>query len=125
MGETMKATLIILAVLMAGIVLAAEAPEREASPMMLEIRAAFAATQVEVADLQARYKAAADPEQAREILREAALVKREGRIEIMRIQLRYARQNGDDARGAELEQIVTRMTTPPAKGVPVPRRDHE
>ena len=121
----MKTIVIILAVLIAGAALAAEEPAREISPMMQEIQANFDAARAEVAALLKRHEAAISSEEKMEILREAAEVKRESRIEMMRIQLRYALQRGDDKLVAELEQIVTRMTAPPAKGVPVPRREQE
>ena len=92
---------------------------------MAEIQAAFEAAQAEVADLKARCDATADPALARELRREAAQVKREVRVEIMRIQLRHARARGDMELAAELQEIVNRMTTPPARGVPQPRRGHE
>ena len=130
MGELMKTLLIILAglvVLGAGSALfAADQPAtppeaRELTPMMMEITASIEAARLEVADLKLRYDAAIDNETAMEIMREVTRVKHESRVEMMRIQLRYARLDGNDELVAELEEIVTRMTAPPRKGVPIPR----
>ena len=134
MGELMKTLLIIIAgliVLGAGSALfAADQPAtppeaRELSPMMMEITASIEAARLEVADLKLRYEAAIDNETAMEIMREVARIKKEGRVEMMRIQLRYARLNGNDELVTELEEIITRMTAPPVKGEPIPRRDHQ
>lgn len=105
------------------IVSAAPAAEKptEISPMMLEIQANFDASRAEVAALLKRHEAAISSEEKMEILREAAEVKRESRIEMMRIQLRYARQAGNDELIAELEEIIAQMTAPPRKGEPIHR----
>jgi len=101
------------------------ATERELSPMMMEITASMEVARLEVADLKLRYEAAVDNETAMEIMREVARVKRESRVEMIRIQLRYARLEGNDELVAELEGIITRMTAPPVKGEPIPRLDHQ
>jgi hypothetical protein len=141
MGEIMKTLSILMAVLFLFCpVLAADhvqkvdspssakgarkSPAHELSPMMLEIQASMEAVRLEVAELKLRYEAAVNGDEAREIMLEATRVKKEGRIEIMRIQLRHARLNGDDELVAELEEIVTKMTAPPAKGEPVPRTEN-
>ena len=89
--------------------------------MMTEIMASMEAARLEVADLKLRYELETDDQAAMEIMREVARVKKESRVEMMRIQLRYARQDGNDELVAELEEIVAKMTAPPMKGVPVPR----
>ncbi|MEN8006213.1 MAG: hypothetical protein ABFS42_04320 [Candidatus Krumholzibacteriota bacterium] len=101
------------------------APARELSPMMLEIQAAMESASLRVAELKRRHDAAISDDEAMALAREAAKVKRESRIEMMRIQLRYARQDGNTELVAELEDIVTRMEAPPAKGVPMVREDHK
>jgi hypothetical protein len=138
MGEIMKSLLILFAVLMvAGTVWAAdppvkieaqpaspaagESPPRELSPMMAEINAAMETARLEVADLKLRYEAETDDKAAMEIMREVARVKRESRVEMMRIQLRHARKDGNEDLVLELEGIVAKMTAPPVKGVPVRR----
>ena len=98
-------------------------PTRELSPMMVEINAAIETARLEVAELKLRYDAAVDDRAAMEIMLEVARVKRERSVEMMRIQLRYARLNGNDELVAELEEIVTKMTAPPVKGEPIPRTD--
>jgi hypothetical protein len=134
MGELMKTLLIIIAGLVAigtgSALFAADQPAappeaRELSPMMMEITASMEIARLEVAGLKLRYEAAVDNETAMEIMREVARVKKESRVEMMRIQLRYARLDGNDELVAELEEIVTRMTAPPVKGEPIPRRDNQ
>jgi hypothetical protein len=110
-----------------GFVLAAEAPPadppaRELSPMMTEITAALETARLEVAALKLRQDAAVTNDAAMALAREIAQVKRTNRVEMMRIQLRYARAEGRAETAAELEEIITRMTAPPAPGVPVQRR---
>ena len=100
-------------------------PTPELSPMAAEINAAIETARLEVADLKRRQEAAINDQDALDIMREAARVKRECRVEMMRIQLRYARLDGNDELTAELEDIVARMTAPPVKGQPVPRNDHQ
>ena len=97
-------------------------PSVKSSPMMLEIQETLETARLRVAELQRLHDAAVNDEEALEIVREAARVKRESRIEMMRIQLRYARAEGRAETAAELEEIITKMTTPPAPGVPVQRR---
>lgn len=97
------------------------APTRELSPMMLEITAAMESARLQVADLKRRHDAAINDEEAMALAREAARIKRESRIEMMRIQLRYAREAGNDELVIELEEVVTRMTAPRVKGTPLPR----
>jgi len=130
----MKTLLIILAGLIAigtgSALFAADQPAtppatRELSPMMMEITASMETARLEVADLKLRYEAAVDNETAMEIMREVARIKKESRIEMMRIQLRYARLDGNDELVTELEEIITRMTAPPVKGEPIPRRDNQ
>ena len=117
----MKTTVIILAVLIAGAAPAVEESTREISPMMQEIQANFESARAEVAELLKRHEAAISSEEKLQILREAAEIKRESRIEMMRIQLRYARQDGKEELVAELEDIIAKMTAPPLKGEPVHR----
>jgi hypothetical protein len=119
MGEFMKTLTIIISVLI--MLAAGQALARDLSPMMAEIEAAMEATRMEVADLKLQYETAVSDEQAMEIMREVARVKREGRVELMRIQLRHARLAGNDGLVLQLEEVIARMTAPPVKGTPVPR----
>ena len=128
--KSLQITIIGLIILGAGGVLFAEepaepAPVRELSPMMTEIKASMEAARLEVADLKLRYELETDDQAAMEIMREVARVKKESRVEMMRIQLRYARLDGNDELVTKLEEIVARMTAPPVKSVPIPRDDHQ
>ncbi len=124
--KSLQITIIGLIILGAGGVLFADepaepAPVRELSPMMTEIMASMEAARLEVTDLRLRYEATTDNETAMEIMREVARVKKESRVEMMRIQLRYARLDGNDELVIKLEEIVAKMTAPPVKGVPIQR----
>jgi hypothetical protein len=119
MGELMKTLIIITALLV--VLVAGSAPAREISPMMMEIFAAQEAMKLEIADLKLQYDAAGSNEQAMEIMHEMARVKKESRVEMMRIQLRYARLAGNEEQIAELEVVIAKMTAPPAKGTPISR----
>ena len=115
----MKTLTIIISVLI--VLGAGQALARELSPMMVEIEAALEATRLEVADLKLQYEAAVSDEQAMEIMREVARVKRAGSVEFMRIQLRHARLAGNEELVTELEEVIARMTAPLVRGTPVPR----
>jgi hypothetical protein len=123
--KTIRITIVCLIILGAGGVLFAEEPTRGLSPMMTEIMASMEAARLEVTDLRLRYEATTDNETAMEIMREVARVKKESRVEMMRIQLRYARLDGNAELVTELEEIVNRMTAPPVKGVPIARDHHQ
>ena len=136
----MKALVIILLVVAASASLAAEpavkvkvtaatpgetaAPVRELSPMMQEIQAAMETARMQVAELKRRHDTAVNDDEAMDLAREAANIKRESRVEMMRIQLRYAREADNEDLVVELEEIVARMTAPPIKGVPIPRAEN-
>jgi len=100
-------------------------PTRELSPMAAEINETIETARLEVAGLKQRQEAAINNQDALDIMREVVRVKRECRVEMMRIQLRYARLDGNAPLVTELEDIVSRMTAPPAKGEPIPRNDHQ
>jgi hypothetical protein len=126
--KTIRITIVGLIILGAGGVLFADEPAeptRELSPMMTEIMATMEAARLEVADLKLRHEAATDNETAMEIMREVARVKKESRVDMMRIQLRYARLDGNDELVTKLEEIVAKMTAPPVKGVPIPRDSYQ
>ncbi len=113
-------TLIIIIVLLV-VLVAGSASAREISPMMTEIYAAVETMKLEIADLKLQYDAAVSNEQAMEIMQEIARVKKENRVEMMRIQLRYARLAGNEKQIAELEAVIAKMTSPPVKGTPISR----
>ena len=96
-------------------------PARAISPMMAEIQANLASVRSRVEDLGRRYHESADEELAQEISREISRIKGEGRVEMLRIQLRYARQEGRGQVAAELETAIAKMTAPPTRGEPRPR----
>ena len=77
-----------------------------------------------MAALTLQYNAAVTDDAAMALAREIAQVKRTNRVEMMRIQLRYAREEGREETAAKLEEAIAKMTTPPARGEPTPRRPH-
>jgi hypothetical protein len=91
------------------------------TPMMAEIQAALEANREAVAYLAARFRAAADETEAMELAREIRSIKLEGRLGVLRIQLRYAQEEGRTEAAAELESAIERMTAPPRTGTPIPR----
>ena len=62
--------------------------------MMQEIQAAMETARLQVAELKRRHDAAVNDQEAMDLARESARIKREIRVEMMRIQLRYARKAG-------------------------------
>ena len=98
----------------AGQVTEAVAPAlaRPLSPLMIEINAVLEANRIEIEALTARYKAAADEREAVAAMQEVIRVKREADLEILRIQLRHARQEGRDDSVARLEEAIRLMTAP-------------
>ena len=79
--------------------------------MMQEIFAALEAKQIAVAELQARFDAATDETRALDLQREVETLKKAAELEILRIQLRYARDEGRQETVMHLETAIETMTT--------------
>jgi hypothetical protein len=99
----------------------AGAPNARATPMVAEILAAVEASQAEVAELASRARATLDETEALALAREVRRAKLAGRLEVLRIQLRYAQAEGRDDAAAQLQAAIGRMTAPPRTGQPIPR----
>ncbi len=96
-------------------------PPVKLSPMMAEIQTTLEASRLAVAELSVRFKAAGDEREALDLATRIASAKLEGRLEMLRIQLRYARDEGREEAVTELEEAITRMTAPPRTGQPIAR----
>lgn len=114
--------LMLLVLVMLGIALGVQAADADVmegrpaaeprSPMMREIFAALETKQIAVAELQARFAAEGDATRALDLQREAETLKMAAELEILRIQLRYARDEGRDEAAARLEAAIDTMTAP-------------
>jgi hypothetical protein len=95
-------------------------PEKH-SPMMREIIAAWEASQVAVAAVEQQISATTDPMAALALQRQVEEMREQVEVELLRIQARYARQEGrlDDA--AQIDAAIAEMTAPRPRGVPVDR----
>lgn len=93
------------------------APHQVRNPRLEEIKAAQAAGQELVVQLQLQLKAAPDEVEALRLLRAINQQKQDTEIVILRIQERYARQAGDTATADRIGQAVQEILNPP---VPAP-----
>jgi hypothetical protein len=91
------------------------------SPLMLEIQAALAAEQARVADLEARFAAAADEASALAIQKEIEQIKVETELSILRLQAEHARQEGRVEQAAQIEAAIAEMMNPRPAGIPIER----
>ena len=86
--------------------------EKPVSPMMQEIKAAMAANEVAVKALQESLQTTADEAEALQILRAVDQQKQDTEIAILRIQERYARQNGDQETADQINLAVEKILNP-------------
>ena len=126
----MKIILLALTLLLAGLALAENpnpAPvERPLTPMMQEIQDLQDTAHAAVAELAGQLTGMRDQDQIMAVQREIARIKTESRVEVMRIQLKYAVAEGRQDDAAKLEEIITRLTAPRTPVTPVhpaPTRD--
>jgi len=91
------------------------------TPMALEIDALLDAARSTVAVLQEQFENATNDKTAVDLIRQIEEAKKNAELDILRVQLKYARAEGRTALAAELTAALTRMTTPPAQSVPVDR----
>ena len=89
--------------------------------MMVEIEALLAAEAEAVADLHARFQATTNETAALAIMMEIGRVKVETELNILRVQIRYARADGRVDVAEELEAAIEKMTSPPEIHQPQPR----
>jgi hypothetical protein len=71
--------------------------------------------------LTERYRTATDQATAWALVQEIEQVKRNGQVEVFRIQLECARRAGRLENAAKLEAAIEKLTSPPRPGAPQPR----
>lgn len=86
--------------------------EKPLSPMMQEIKAAMAANEVAVKALQVSLQTTADEAESLQILRAVDQQKQDTEIAILRIQERYARQNGDQETADQINLAIEKILNP-------------
>ena len=91
------------------------------TPAMLEIDALLEVERVQLAELKARLQAAPDEETALAIQREVRQLKMETELEILRVQIRSAREMGRLDTVERLEQTIEYLTNPRPVNPPVER----
>ncbi len=90
------------------------------SPMMREIHAVLLVKRAEVAEAQRRFDDAADETDALRLQQEVETLKIGAELEILRIQVRYARLEGRPETAAALEASIEAMTAPRPRLEPRP-----
>jgi hypothetical protein len=92
------------------------------SPMMIEIQARLEETNAAVADLAGQIAHAASEEIARDLQLRIEQLKRDSELAVLDIQLRYAREAGQEELAAQIEETIDRIVNPPAPAAPAEPR---
>jgi len=87
-------------------------PESDLSPRMLEIHQVLDSEAADLAALQRDLQAASDEKAALRILRAIKQRKQDAEISILRIQKRYALQEGNAEAAALIDEAITRILDP-------------
>ena len=82
-------------------------------PLYERIAAVVEAEQVAAADLQARIDAATDDEELAALQRELEALKKETRVEILRVQADFAREEGRLEQAEAIEAAIENLRNPP------------
>ena len=90
----------------------APVPERQANPMMLEIRTVLEAAREQSNALQQQFQAATNEGEALGIQRELEKLMQDSEIEILEIQARYARARGDEDLAEDIEANIANIREP-------------
>jgi hypothetical protein len=88
------------------------APERSLSPRMLEIQEVLGREQTDLAKLQIELGSAPDEKEALRILRAIAQRKQDAEIAVLRVQKRFAQQEGDARAVADIDRAIERILDP-------------
>ncbi len=91
------------------------------SPMMEEIHALLDAEEAALADLQENLQTATDGTAMLAIIQEVERVKKETELDILHVQLRYAREGGHEEAALRLEEVIESLTHPRPVQDPEPR----
>lgn len=100
---------------------AATTPRAAATPMHAEIQQSLEAEQAELVRLQTSIEQTTDLAAGLQLQQQIESVKLRTQVDILRIQARYARVAGKTATAEELDEIIEKLTRPPAPGIPVDR----
>lgn len=92
------------------------------SPMMAEIQATMAASKSAVADLMNRSAGIQDHEAMNTIQREVARLKQQTELDILAIQARYARAEGNEELAKKIDQAIAYILAPPTPEAPAEPR---
>lgn len=96
--------------------------EKPLSPMMSEIRATMEVGRGQIAELTSQAAATPDQVANQAIQNEIATVKQQVELDILGIQVRYARSNGDEDLALKIEASIAAITSPPAAVAPAEAR---
>jgi hypothetical protein len=101
-------------------------PTREPSPMMVEIKQLIADQNLAVEALGTEMSRTEDPDRKMEILQSIHEIKTGTEVAILRVQLRYARQEGRLETARKIEEAIEYLTSPRPVPIPEPRpRPHD
>jgi hypothetical protein len=90
-------------------------------PMTMEINAVLEQSRLQVATLQDRFDNEPNAEAAVAIVRQIEQLKINTELDILRVQVRYARTAGNVELAQQIEASLTQMTTPAPRREPVDR----
>ncbi len=96
--------------------------EREISPMQLEIQERVELERGELETLYEQFRNAASHKEAMQIQKQVQEMKINTRIDLFKIQAKYARERGDEARAVEIEAIIESLVIDGSHGEPVADR---
>lgn len=96
-------------------------PRESLSPRLLEIRDLLEGRDKQLETLTAQFQAASDDAEAMRIMREIHTLKAGTELELLKIQLRYARKDGNHEAVARLEETLARIKAGPKVISPNPR----
>ena len=88
-------------------------PVEKLSPRLLEIRGLLASQQDQLLKLTAQYKAATTDQEALRVQREIHDLKRNTEASMIRVQLRFARLEGNEEGVSQLEEMLNRIESKP------------
>ena len=101
-----------------------EMPRESLSPRLLEIREFLEGRTLQIEDLTERYRNATDDAEAMRLMTEIHLLKAGTEVELLKLQLRHAREDGNTDVVAEIEETLAHLEGPPTgvTQVEAPRR---
>ncbi|PID78654.1 hypothetical protein CSA17_03190 [bacterium DOLJORAL78_65_58] len=97
-------------------------PQPALSPMMIEIKTALETNHNQVRALAERAAQAPDYEARRALNQEASQLKQQLELDILAIQARYARQDGNEELALKIEDSIEKILNPPMPEAPTETR---